>query len=151
MLILADTGILVRLLDHADPQHADIRRAVRMIRQRGDRCIISPQNAGEFWSVCTRPMTARGGLGLSVAETNRRLTIVERLFPLLPDVPATYGLWRNLVVAHSVLGVQSHDARIAAFMMAYGLTQILTLNAPDFARFPTITAVTPLGLISNLP
>lgn len=151
MLILADTGILLRLLDRTDPQHSDVQRAVRIILQRGDRCVTSPQNAAEFWSACTRPATARGGLGLDVSEADRRLRIIERLFAILPDVPRTYGLWRHLVVAYGVMGVQAHDARLAAFMGAYGLAHVLTLNAPDFARFPTIVAITPRDLIVAAP
>lgn len=65
MLILADTGILVRLLDRTDPQHLDICNAARIIRQRGDRCVISPQNAAEFWTVVL-------GRGL-LAELRERL------------------------------------------------------------------------------
>jgi predicted nucleic acid-binding protein len=149
MLILADTGILLRLLDRADPQHTDVRGAIRALRQRGDGCIISPQNATEFWNVCTRPASARGGLGLTIAETDRRLSIIERLFPVNADGPAAYALWRSLIVTYGVMGVQVHDARVVAFMIAHGLTHVLTLNAPDFARYPTIIAVTPAGVLAG--
>jgi predicted nucleic acid-binding protein len=149
MLILADTGVLLRLLDRADPQHMDVRDAVRTIRQRGDRCVTSPQNAAEFWNVCTRPATARGGLGLTGLETERRLRIIERLFPVLVDSPNTYAHWRNLVVTHGVMGVQAHDAKLAAFMMAHGLTHVLTFNASDFTRYPTIVAMTPAGVLGR--
>jgi predicted nucleic acid-binding protein len=151
MLILADTGILLRLLDRTDPMHADTRTAVRVLRQRGDAWVTSPQNAAEFWNVCTRPATARGGLGLDVAETDRRLRIIERLIPVFPDAPAAYGHWRCLTVGSSVMGVQSHDARLVAFMEAYGLTRVLTLNPGDFARFPGIVALTPAGVIPASP
>jgi hypothetical protein len=53
MLVLADTGILLRLLDRTDPMHTDVRGAVRVLHQRGDACVTSPQNAAEFWNVCT--------------------------------------------------------------------------------------------------
>jgi hypothetical protein len=79
MLVLLDSGILLRLLEPTDPQHATIRGAVRSLRARGDTLLIASQNAAEFWNVCTRPATARGGYGLSVAEADRRLRILERL------------------------------------------------------------------------
>jgi predicted nucleic acid-binding protein len=143
MLVLLDTGILLRLLDRADPQHADIRQALRALRTRGEDLVASPQNVAEFWNVCTRPATARGGFGLSVPETDHRVRLLERLFRVLPDSPAAYPLWRQLVVQHGVQGVQVHDARLVAWMQAYGITHLLTLNASDFTRYPSITAWTP--------
>jgi predicted nucleic acid-binding protein len=103
----------------------------------------------EFWNVCTRPATARGGYGLSIAETNRRLTIIEAVFAVLSEPPAAYGLWRSLVTTHSVQGKQVHDARLAALMRAHGITHILTLNAADFARYPGITAIAPASLVPS--
>src|ERR1700719_1687694 len=132
MTVLADTGILLRLLERTDPLHVPVRQAVRVLRQRGERLVTSPQNAAEFWNVCTRPSSARGGLGLTIAETDRRLRTVERLFPVLPEIPAAYGHWRTLVVVQTVVGLQAHDTRLVAFMLAHGLAEILTLNPGHF-------------------
>jgi predicted nucleic acid-binding protein len=151
MVLLADTGILVRLVERTDPQHAIVRQAVRTIRQRNDRLVTSPQNAAEFWNVCTRPTTARSGLGLSVPETDRRLRIIERLVPILPDSPAVYGEWRSLLTTYGVVGVQAHDARLAAFMFVHGITEILTLNPTDFVRFSGITVTTPTDAVAAAP
>jgi predicted nucleic acid-binding protein len=135
MRFLLDTGILLRLLDCSDPHHADIRQALRNLRLRGNTPITSAQNIAELWNVCTRPASARGGYGLSVAETERRVRLLERLFPVLVDHPATYPLWRSLVVSHGVQGIQVHDARLVALMQANGITTILTLNGADFAGY----------------
>jgi predicted nucleic acid-binding protein len=151
MPCLADTGILLRLLERSDPQHGIVRQAVRSLRNHGERLVTAPQNAAEFWNVCTRPATARGGLGLTLAETDRRLRLIERLFPVLPDAPTTYAIWRKLVVAHGVMGVQAHDVRLVAFLTVHGLTHLLTLNAADFARFPGVTAMTPADVIAAFP
>jgi predicted nucleic acid-binding protein len=151
MLILADTGVLLRLLERTDPQHADIRQAMRLIRQRGDRCVTSPQNIAEFWNVCTRPAAARGGLGLSATDTETRLRLLERLVPVLLDNPSAYAHWRRLIVAHAVMGVHVHDARLVASMMAHGLTHLLTLNAADFARYAGIVIETPAGIVAASP
>ena len=40
------------------------------------------------------------------------------------------------------------DARIAALMLAHGVTHILTLNPTDFARYQDITPVTPSEALS---
>ena len=141
-----DTGILLRLLDRADPHHAGIRQAMRILRARGDALVTSPQNIAEFWNVCTRPAAARGDFGLSVQETERRVRLLERLFRVLADSPATYPFWRQLVVQYSVQGVQVHDARLVAWLKAHGLTHLFTLNARDFARYSGITILTPQDL-----
>jgi predicted nucleic acid-binding protein len=149
MFVAADSGILLRILHRHDPQHAAVLAAVRILRRRGDTLVTAPQNAAEFWNVSTRPATARGGLGLDLHETERRLRILERLFQVLPDSPATYALWKQLVVGHGVKGVQVHDARLVAWMQAHGVSHLLTLNAADFARYPTITALTPQQLLGT--
>ncbi len=146
MLILVDSGVLLRLMERADPQHGTIRTAVRNLIARGDELVTATQHMAEFWNVCTRPATARGGLGLSIAETDRRLRVLGRLVGLIADVPAAYPLWRQLIVTCSVQGKQVHDARLAALMQAHAMTHILTLNGTDFTRYPGITPIDPSSL-----
>ena len=140
MQVLVDTGILLRLLDRADPHHGDIRQALRRLQSRGDTPVTSTQNVAEFWNVCTRPATARGGYGLSIDETDRRVRVLERLFPVLSDTPGAYPAWRRLVVHHAVQGVQVHDARLVALMEAHGIRHILSLNGADFSRYHAVVA-----------
>jgi len=143
MNVLLDTGILLRLVDRNDPLHASVRAGVRAVKARGDNLTMTAQNIAEFWNVCTRPASARGGLGLSVADTNQRLRLLERIVGILPDSPAAYPIWRNLVTTLGIQGVQVHDARLVALMQVHGTTHIVTLNVADFGRFPGITALDP--------
>ena len=143
MDILADTGILLRFMEPNDPSCLLVQDAVKALRRRGDRIVFALQNAAEFWNVSTRPASARSGMGLSIAETDRRLTVIETTFPTLHDSKPTFGIWRKLVVAHSVKGKQVHDARLVALMKANGIAYILTLNASDSTRYPGIVAIDP--------
>ena len=140
-----DTNVLLRLLQRSDPHHQAIRAALRTLRQRGEQLCFTPQNLVEFWCVCTRPTTVNG-FGLTVAETDRRARVIERLLTLLPDSPAMHAEWRRLVVAHAVSGVQVYDARLGAAMRVHGVTNLLTLNIDDFTRYPGITAVHPQNI-----
>lgn len=142
-MYLADTNILLRFLLRNDPAYPAIRQAVRTLKTRGEQIITTPQNMAEFWNVCTRPMTQRGGLGLSVEATEMRLRLLERHFPVLPDNPAVYEKWKALVTTHKVMGANVHDARLVAAMTVHGVTHILTANVRDFRRYPAITVLAP--------
>jgi predicted nucleic acid-binding protein len=141
MLVLIDTGILLRVVNRHDPRHAEVRQALRNLRRRGDSAVFSTQGASEFWNVSTRPASARGGYGLSVSAADRRLRVVEQLFPLLPDTPDAYARWRRLIVAYGVQGVQVHDAKLVALMLAHGVSHLLTLNTADFVRYSGLITV----------
>jgi predicted nucleic acid-binding protein len=143
MLYLLDSNVLLRLFHRNDAQHPQVRKALAALWARGDRFAFTSQILGEFWSVCTRPTTARGGLGVSLAETDRRVRIIERFYRFLPDTYAVHTEWRRLIVAHSVMGVQVHDARLVAAMNVHGIRHVLTFNVSDFNRYPGITAVHP--------
>ena len=142
MPFLADTNVLLRLIQRSDPDHHLIRVAFRALRERGEEICFAPQNLVEFWCVCTRPVSANG-FGLSISETDRRARVIERLFTILPDGPAVHAEWRRLVVAHAVSGVQVHDARLVALMGVHGVANLLTLNKGDFDRYPGIRALHP--------
>ena len=77
------------------------------------------------------------------AETDLHVRLIERVLTVLDETPAVYPEWRRLVVSHSVMGVQVHDARIVAVMNVHGVTHILTLNGADFTRYAGITCVAP--------
>ena len=149
MRYLVVTNVLLRLLQRNDPNYSTIRQAVRILMGRGDELCCAPQNIVEFWNVCTRPASARGRFGLTVAETNRRVRLIERIFTILEEMPAVYPEWRHLVVDNSVAGVQVHDARIVSMMNVHGITHILKLNGADFSRYTGITSMSADKILSS--
>jgi len=143
MDILVDTGVLLRLTIRSDPGHPEARQSIRLLKSRGENLISLTQNAAEFWNVCTRPITARGGFNLSIQETTRRLHLVERLLEIRSDSKPIFEEWKRLVTQHSVRGVQVHDSRLVAAMNILRITHILTFNKRDFERYREITVVSP--------
>ena|ERR1051325_4721446 len=141
MDVLVDTGILLRLVISADAQYVEVRRSITILRARGERLVTLTQNISEFWNVCTRPATARGGYGFTVDETARKVRLLERLISVRPDSEAAYHEWKSLLVTYAVKGTKAHDTRIVAAMKAYGITHLLTLNTDDFKRFDSIITV----------
>jgi predicted nucleic acid-binding protein len=143
MACLLDTNVLLRVARKNDPERPTVLSALRKLSARGEEFCYTTQVLGEFWNVCTRPHTARGGLGLSVTQTERKAHLIERYCRLLPDSLATHREWRRLIVAHAVAGVAVHDARLVAAMRVHGVNHLLTFNVGDFKRYIGITAVSP--------
>jgi predicted nucleic acid-binding protein len=139
---LIDTNVLLRMFRQDDPQHRLVRSTLDELDRRGIETCYSLQNITEFWNVCTRP-SDRNGYGLSIFDTNQCVESIELTMTFLPDNEEVYSIWRRLVIANQVRGVQVHDAHLAAIMQAYGLTRILTLNQPDFLRYENIQAIHP--------
>lgn len=143
MPYLLDTNVLVRLNNRHDPLRSVARHAVVALSARGERLCYTSQILGEFWNVCTRPAAARGGLGLTVARTDRRVRMMERYLELLPDNPQVHEEWRRLLVAHAITGLQVYDTRLVAAMHVHRISHLLTFNVADFTRYAGITVQHP--------
>ena len=143
MAYLFDTNLFLRLARQNDPQRQLALEALQRLRSRNEVLCFTPQVLSEFWNVCTRPASARGGLGLSLTQTERKARLIERYFRVLPDSLATFEEWRRLVVTHSVMGVEVHDAKLVASMNVFLITHLITFNVADFKRYSGITAVSP--------
>jgi predicted nucleic acid-binding protein len=139
---LVDTNILLRTTRRSDPQHGLVESALGSLARQGTLLHYTAQNVIEMWNAMTRP-AARNGLGLTADEADREVRAIEAGMILLPDNASVYGEWRRIVVQHHVLGVQVHDAHLAAAMYVHGVSHILTLNTADFARFDEVVAVHP--------
>lgn len=146
MAYLADTNIIARRVLPLDPLHGVVSAALLKLDQQGETVYITPQNLIEFQSLATRPVTANG-LGMTPSQASAEAQRIEAVFPLLAETPAIYPLWRSLVDNYSVVGRQVYDARLVAFMQAYSITHLLTLDPTDFRRYASlITIVEPQNL-----
>jgi len=143
MKALLDTNILTRLTQPDSPLHTKARQALATLRRRGAEPCLVPQNLYEQRVVCTRPKEQYGGFGMTTPQAHAELVQVKALFTLLGDPPDLYPEWERPVADHGVKGKDAHDARLVAAMNRHGLRQMLTFNTADFARFPSITVITP--------
>jgi hypothetical protein len=75
------------------------------MRQK-DAVFFCSQNIAEFWNVATRPANLNG-LGLSHQEVLQEVVNIERFLTLLPDVPAVYAAWKEIVRDHKVQASKS--------------------------------------------
>ena len=141
--ILADTNILLRLGDPNSPLHQLVNHAVNQLKTMGDIICIVPQNLYEFYTVATRPSSARGGLGLTPEQAEIEINRLQALFNFLPDTADVFTEWLSLVSRYSVSGVQAHDARLVAAMRVHSLPSLLTFNVADFTRYDQIDVLDP--------
>jgi predicted nucleic acid-binding protein len=134
MRVLVDTNILLRSAQPNHPLCPDATRAVTTLLRQNHAVCFCAQNIAEFWNVATRPVE-RNGLGFSPDEALQEVTSIENLLTLLPDVPAIYPTWKQLVQDHRVQGVNVYDARLVAVMRVHAVDCLLAFNSPDFKRF----------------
>ena len=140
---LLDSNVFLRLADKKSPHHKTVLAAISKLRAGNNVLCYTPQVLAEFWNVCTRPATERGGLGFSTGNASRKADVIMKHFRLLPDSMATFSEWRRLVSDHKISGVQVHDAKIVASMIVHGIQTLITFNEKDFKRFPMITVINP--------
>ena len=146
MRCLVDTNVLLRWSDADHPLHSQCVGAVDRLVDQGYCVCTCAQVLIEYWAVATRPREVNG-LGLAVEGIERNLTDIDQIFLCLPEPPDIAVRWHKLAVSKRVLGRQAHDARIAAFMLAHGISHILTLNACDFTRYQGIVPVSPSDVL----
>ncbi|WP_017302122.1 type II toxin-antitoxin system VapC family toxin [Nodosilinea nodulosa] len=144
---LLDTNVALRLADLSSPQNALVTDAVATLLEQQHVCYLSPQVITELWVVATRPAEVNG-LGWSAARTTEEIARLMDEFPLIEESQQIFSVWLNLVTALSILGKRAHDARIAAIMLEYGVTHLLTFNTKDFIQVPGIIAVDPQAVVS---
>jgi predicted nucleic acid-binding protein len=140
--VLVDTSLLVRTMQPHHELSVVAKRAIDKFRLQNRSLYLVPQNLVEFWVVATRPV-GQNGLGLSIPEAASELMRLKSIFPLLPDAPAIYEIWENLVIQYQVSGKPAHDARLVAAMQVHGITAILTFDRTGFSRYAGIEVVHP--------
>jgi predicted nucleic acid-binding protein len=143
MAYLVDSNCFIRLAESNSSNRTIALSALEKLHTSGETLCYTPQVLAEFWNVCTRPTTARGGLELSIESTERKVKLIEKHFRLLPDDIRTFLIWRRLVSNLKIKGVQVHDARLAASMMTHNISHLLTFNESDFRRYSEIKVMNP--------
>ncbi|MDB5387185.1 MAG: hypothetical protein JWM11_2831 [Planctomycetaceae bacterium] len=148
MKLLLDTNILLRMAQTASPDHFTSKSAVLKLAQAQVVLCVVPQVIYEFWVVATRPITANG-LGMDVLTAERSILGIIQNYFFLKDERGIFDNWRSRVVLNSVYGKPAHDARLIAAMARHNLSNILTFNTSDFARYSGIQVFAPTEVLKG--
>src|SRR6266404_9246632 len=68
MAYLIDSNIFLRLVPADDPDRLSVLRALARLRADNEDLFYTSQVLPEFWTVCTRPASARGGYGALIGK-----------------------------------------------------------------------------------
>ena len=142
MRILVDTNIILRLAQPKHPQRHEIVNAISSLTLAKHEMCVVPQVFFEYWVVATRPVE-NNGLGTSVPDVQASIELLLQDLLLLTDTTDLFSNWLKLVSLYDVKGRTAHDARLVAAMKCHGIETMLTFNTSDFARYASITAISP--------
>lgn len=139
---LLDTNLLLRISDGNSATHLPSIEAIEWLLAQEHQLYVTGQNFIEFWAVVTRPLDVNG-LGWTTQQTETMITQILNRFRFLNDTPEIFANWRSLVTTYNIKGKKTHDARLVAVMLTYGVTHLLTFNIDDFSSYPSITLMHP--------
>ena len=142
MSLLIDTNVLLRLADGQSPDHSRAATAIEHLLARNISLFIGTQVLVEFRAVATRPKNVNG-LGWSTATAGEGIRGLRDRFPILVETPDILDRWFRIVERCQVSGKRTHDARLAALVVAHGLHRVLTFNTADFPRSWGVEAAHP--------
>ncbi len=108
-------------------------------RQEQKELWISRQILREYLATVTRPQ--RDTPPLPMADALADVGRLGRVLNIAEDGPEVFSELCVLLGRIPVAGKQVHDANIAATMLAYGITRLLTFNAVDVRRFDSLIEV----------
>lgn len=131
--VFLDTNILIRANVAEAPYHSECLTAIKKLRAENRALWLSRQVLREYMVVLTRP---QGFVNPHPAQVvAQRVRYFLSHFFTAEDSAQVMQSLLNLVETIPMGGKQIHDANIAASMLTYGVTHLLTLNTADFSRF----------------
>lgn len=131
-----DTNVLLRQAQKEHKHSPVASQALQTLTQQNVLLCLMPQTIYEFWTVVTRPSTARGGFGWTTQQAFNEVEKLEEAYTIfIPTRTTIYREWKRLVSTYNVSGVASHDAHLIAAMKINRVEEILTFNTKDFIRY----------------
>ncbi len=140
-MILLDTNILIHGNQEASPHFEKITSKLIELADKDEKLVICPQVLYEFYVVATRPVAARGGLGISNIDALSQINKFQSVYNFMDDPADLFSTWLHLIEQYGSAGVTGHDARLVAFMRSHQVDNLYTLNSKDFNRYNDIITI----------
>jgi len=137
-----DTNVLVYAASLRAPHH---QRAVEELRRRYESkqdLWISRQVLREYLATLSRAQTYSNPKPLR--ELVEDVRYFQNRFVVANEGPAVTEKLLELIEQTGTGGKQIHDANIVATMLVHGVSELLTNNPGDFARYSSVIRIIPL-------
>lgn len=141
-MVFIDTNILVYGTTLDSPFYEVSVNKLAKLSEEGRVLCISNQIIREFLGVTTRLDIRRGKYNPTLLE--EEVTEFEKRFYVVEENRETRKRLLSLLKYAVAGGKQVHHANIAATMLHYGISKLLTHNVVDFKRFGNLIEIIPL-------
>jgi predicted nucleic acid-binding protein len=146
--VFVDTNVL---LSATAPQRALHHAALAVLNDwPNQRTVLatSVQVFREYLVVATRPIEVNG-LGLAAEDALANVAAFRGRMRLLAESEQTWDRLRSLITTYGCQGKQIHDANVVATALTFGVTQLITANVGDFARFASDLEILDLASLGS--
>jgi predicted nucleic acid-binding protein len=140
-MILLDTNILIHSNQHISPHFNTITNRLIDFADSDEELVVCPQVLYEFYVVATRPVEARGGLGISSKDALSQIQKFHTNYLFIHDSQDLFSIWLQLIKKYGSLGTSAHDTRLVAFMKSQKIDQLYTMNRRHFNRYAHIITI----------
>ena len=132
--VMLDTNVLLAATDEGRAEHGDALTVLSDWPVGRTELCLSGQVVREYLAVATRPPSVNG-LGLSLPDALGNVRAIRARSTLLAEDGAVADRLVGLLADVGCIGQQVHDANLVATMLVHGVSELVTMNLADFARF----------------
>jgi len=136
-MIAIDTNILVYAHRLDSPFHSAATQAVRELAEGAASWALPWPCLHEFFAVVTNRRLFRVPTPAEVALGQIAGWLESPTVRVLSESPTHLSVLTELARSANIVGLQIHDAKIAAICLSHGVRELLTMDR-DFSRYPSL-------------
>lgn len=136
-MIAVDTNVLVYAHRPDSSFHGLAAQAVRDLAQGAAGWALPWPCLHEFFSVVTNRRLYRVPTPAEVALNQIAYWLESPMVRVLSESPTHFAVLTELARSANIVGLQIHDAKIAAICLSHGVRELLTMDR-DLSRYPAL-------------
>lgn len=137
MKIVADTNVLVYSFNKSSGFHQNSRA---FLEKEKESIILANQSLFEFLRTVTHPKFPHP---LSLSEALNHIADYKDIFGIIYETQDDFSVFQELCLKYKLGSNRIFDTKLAATIIANGITQFATFNEKDFNVFDEFSAFRP--------